>query len=285
LLGRVVEAAATLEKLELRTATDMLSARGELVVFEIALRRGRAAPARAALARARAAADRSGIDALRAEVERAERTLALPVARLIANGTEQALTLSEAEALLASSDLVVDACRREARWRRREVRLARRPILFAILRGLAAAWPADASRETLCERAFRTRPIDESHRARLRVEVGRLRAELRELADVRATPKGFVLVPRSGEARLLAPPIESPDAAVLALMADGEAWSTSALALALDASQRTVQRALGELETSGKVRAIGRGRARRWLTAPIGGFATTLLLPALSGLS
>ena len=83
--------------------------------------------------------------------------------------------------------------------------------------------------------------------------------------------------------RLLAPPIESPDAAVLALLADGEAWSTSALALALGSSQRTVQRALVALEEAGQVRALGRGRSRRWLSAPVAGFATTLLLPVSDG--
>lgn len=285
LLGRVTEAGGALDKLDLRAAPAMLTARGELAAFEIALRRGRTAPARAALARARAAADRSGIDPLSAEVERAERTLALPVARLIAGGEERPLVLAEVETVLASPHLIVDACRRVARSERREVRLARRPVLFALLRALAEAWPGEATREILCERAFRARRTNESHRARLRVELGRLRREIRSLADVRATPGGFALLPRSGEVVVLAPPIETPDAAVLALMADGEAWSTSALALALGSSQRTVQRALGALEASGKVRTLGRGRARRWLAAPVGGFATTLLLPALSGLS
>jgi hypothetical protein len=285
LLGRVTEAGDALDKLDLRAASDMLTARGELVAFEIALRRGRTAPARAALARAKAAADRSGIDPLRAEVERAECTLALPVARLIAGGEERPLVLAEVETVLASQHLIVDACRRVARSERREVRLARRPILFALLRALAEAWPGEATREMLCERAFRARRPNESHRARLRVELGRLRKELRSLADVRATPRGFALLPRSGEVVVLAPPIESPDAAVLALMADGEAWSTSALALALGSSQRTVQRALGALEASGKMRTFGRGRARRWLAAPVGGFATTLLLPAPPGIS
>ncbi len=193
--------------------------------------------------------------------------------------------LAEVETVFASQHLIVDACRRVARWERREVCFARRPILFALLRALGEAWPGEATREMLCELAFRARRINESHRARLRVEIGRLRRELRPLADVRATPGGFALLPRSGEVQVLAPPIESPDAAVLALMADGEAWSTSALALALGSSQRTVQRALSALEASGKVRALGRGRARRWLTAPVSGFATTLLLPALSGMS
>ena len=284
LLGRVTEAGDAFDNLDLRAAPAMLTARGELVAFEIALRRGHTAPARAALARARAAADRSGIDPLCAEVERAECTLALPAARLIAGGEERPLVLAEVETVLASQHLIVDACRRAARLEGREVRLARRPVLFALLRLLAEAWPGEATREMLCERAFGARRTNESHRARLRVELGRLRKELRSLADVRATPGGFALLPRSGEVLVLAPPIESPDAAVLALMADGEAWSTSALALALGSSQRTVQRALSALEASGKVRTLGRGRARRWLSAPISGFATTLLLPALPGM-
>jgi hypothetical protein len=284
LLGRVTEAGDALDELDLRAAPAMLTARGELVAFEIALRRGHTAPARAALARARAAADRSGIEALCAEVERAERALSLPAARLIAGGEERPLVLAEVETVLGSKHLIVDACRRAARSERREVRLARRPVLFALLRSLAEAWPGEATREILCERAFRARRPNESHRARLRVELGRLRRELRLLADVRATPGGFTLLPRSGEVLVLAPPIESPDAAVLALMADGEAWSTSALALALGSSQRTMQRSLAGLEASGKVRALGRGRARRWLSAPIGGFVTTLLLSAPPGI-
>jgi tetratricopeptide (TPR) repeat protein len=285
LLGRMTEAGDALDKLDLRAAPSMLTARGELVAFEIALRRGHTAPARAALARAQAAAVRSGIGPLCAEVERAERTLALPAARLIARGEERPLVLSEVEKVLASEHLIVDACRRAARLERHEVRLARRPVLFALLRSLAEAWPGEATRGILFERAFGVRRANESHRARLRVELGRLRRELRLLADVRATPGGFALLPRSSEVLVLAPPIEGPDAAVLALMADGEAWSTSALALALGSSQRTVQRALGALETSGKVRTLGRGRGRRWLCAPIGGFATTLLLPTPPGMS
>ena len=285
LLGRVAEASAALDKVDLRTASAMLTARGELIAFEIALRRGRSVPARAALARARAASAHSRIQSLQAEIEQAERTLALPAARLIARGQERPLLVAEVETVLASQHLIVDACRRVARWQRSEVRLARRPVLFALLRSLAEAWPGEATREWLCDRAFHARRINETHRARLRVELGRLRNELRTLADVRATPRGFALLPRSDDVTVLAPPIEGADAAVLALMADGEAWSTSALALALGASQRTVQRALSDLVASGKVRAVGRGRARRWLAAPIIGFATTLLLPALPGVS
>jgi DNA-binding transcriptional ArsR family regulator len=279
LLGRVDEAEAALAEVELAGAPARLVAVAALVAFEIALRRGTAVPARAALDQARAAAAQSGIGMLRAEVEHAGRMLALPAARLVAAGGVRSLTLAEVEVVLASDALIVDGCRRLVRRGETEVRLARRPVLFALLRGLAEAWPAEATREVLIERAFGARRGNESHRARLRVEIGRLRRELRGLAELTATAGGFVLAPRAGEVQLLAPPIESPDAAVLALLADGEAWSTSALALALGTSQRTAQRALAALEQAGQVRAIGGGRAQRWLSAPIAGFATSLLLP------
>jgi DNA-binding transcriptional ArsR family regulator len=288
LLGRVDEAEGACARLDLASLPARLAAVGGLVGFEIALRRGRAEPAREALAGAREAAARSGIAALGAEVEHAAMTLVLPAARLVAAGQTRSLTLSEVEAVLASPDLVIDGCRHTARRRDRLVRLARRPVLFALLRGLAEAWPGEAAREVLIEGAFGARRANASHRARLRVELGRLRHEMRPLAEIRATAGGFTLAPRGAEpevgaVRLLAPPIESPDAAVLALLADGEAWSTSALALALGSSQRTVQRALGALEEAGQVRALGRGRSQRWLSAPVAGFATTLLLPVAGG--
>jgi len=284
LLGRIDEADGACATLELGAGPARLAAIAALITFEIALRRGRAEQARDALAGAREAAARSGIGALCAEVEQAGRTLVLPAARLVAAGEARSLTLAEVEAVLASPDLVVDGCRRAARRGERVVRLSRRPVLFELLCGLAEAWPSEAAREHLIERAFAARRTNPSHRARLRVEIGRLRHELRPLAEIRATAGGFTLVPRgAGTVRLLAPPIESPDAAVLALLADGEAWSTSALALALGSSQRTVQRALVALEEAGQVRALGRGRSQRWLSAPVAGFATTLLLPVSDG--
>jgi DNA-binding transcriptional ArsR family regulator len=286
LLGRIDEAEAASAALALDGAPARLGAVAALVRFEIALRRGRAAPAEAALAQARCAAAQAGIAALGAEVEHAARALVLPAARLVEATDARSLTLAEVEAILASTDLVVDGCRRVVRRGERLVRLARRPVLFALLRGLAEAWPAEAARAGLIERAFGARRTNASHRARLRVELGRLRRELRPFAEVRATAGGFVLAPRGPgpvTVRLLVPPIESPDAAVLALLADGEAWSTSALALALGASQRTAQRALAALEAAGQVRALGRGRSQRWLSAPVAGFATTLLLPVAVG--
>jgi hypothetical protein len=253
----------------------------ELVLAGIAVRRLRTRAARAALARAKSAARRAGIPALTAEVEIASRVLATPAARLIAPGIQRQLLLGQVEALLSSNALVVDACRHGVRHKGRMVSLAKRPVLFALLRGLAEAWPADVPRDALIARAFRLKLADESHRARLRVEIARLRTLLRTLADVRATKRGFALVPCSANKVLvLARLVEEKHAVVLALLADGESWSSSALALALAASQRTVQRALDSLAAAGKVQSLGRGRTRRWMTPPAPGFTTTLLLPA-----
>ena len=281
LIGRLDEAERVLADLDPAPFPPASRAAHELVVAGIAMRRLRTKTAHAALARAESAARLAGIPALTAEVESASLVLNTPAARLIARGEERLLRLEEVEALLESKALVVDACRHVVRNARTVISLARRPVLFALARALGEAWPADVPRATLVARAFRGKHADESHRARLRVEMGRLRRMLRTLADVSATKQGFALVPHGArEVVVLARPVEEDNAAVLAFLADGESWSSSALALALGASQRTVQRALDELAATGKVQSFGRGRARRWMTPPVPGFTTTLLLPA-----
>ena len=281
LIGRLDEAERLLVALDPTPFPSASRAAHELVVAGIAMRRLHTKAARAALARAEDAVRRAGIPALSAEVESASRLLDAPAARLIARGEERVLRLEEVEALLSSKALVVDACRFVVRSAGTVASLARRPVLFSLARALGEAWPADASRSTLVACAFRGKDADESHRARLRVEIGRLRRELRVLADVSATKRGFALVPRAArEVVVLARPVEEEHAAVLAFLADGESWSSSALALALGASQRTVQRALDELAAAGKVQSFGRARALRWMTPPLPGFTTTLLLPA-----
>ena len=281
LIGRLDEAESTMAKLDPGPFPPASKAAHELVVAGIAMRRLHTKAARAALARAAHAARQAGIPALTAEVESATLVLNTPAARLIARGEERLLLLDDVEALQASKALVVDACRYVVRDARAVVLLARRPVLFALARALGEAWPEDVPRGTLLARAFRAKHADESHRARLRVEIGRLRRMLRPLADVSATSQGFALVPRRArEIVVLARPVEEQHAAVLAFLADGESWSSSALALALGASQRTVQRAVEQLAAAGKVQSFGRGRARRWMTPPVPGFTTTLLLPA-----
>jgi hypothetical protein len=281
LIGRLDEAEQALAELDPAPLPPAIRAAHELVVAGLAMRRVRTATARAALARAENAARRAGIAELAAEVESATKILDTPAARLIAQGEERPLLLEEVEALQASQALVVDACRHAVRHAGAVVSLATRPVLFTLARALGEAWPSDVPRAELIARAFRGKAADESHRARLRVEVGRLRGALKALAGVNATEQGFLLVPRGArEVVVLAQPVDDEHSAVLALLADGESWSSSALALALDASQRTVQRSLDALAGAGKVQAFGQGRARRWMTPPVGGFTTTLLLPA-----
>jgi hypothetical protein len=280
LIGRLDEVEHALAELDPAPFPPALKAAHELVVAGIAMRRLRTKTARAALARAERAARAADIPALTAEVESASLVLNTPAARLIARGEERLLLLEDVEALLASKALIVDACRYVLRDARTVVSLATRPVLFALARALGEAWPADVPRSTLIARAFRAKNADESHRARLRVEVARLRVELRTLSDVSATKRGFALAPRRArEVVVLAPPVEEQHAAVLAFLADGESWSSSALAIALGASPRTVQRALDSLAAAGKVQPFGRGRARRWMTRPVPGFPTILLLP------
>ncbi|HUB10286.1 MAG TPA: helix-turn-helix domain-containing protein [Myxococcales bacterium] len=280
LVGRLEEAELALAKVDPRPFPPASLAAHHLAVAGIAIRRLRIHVAEAALAEAERAARDSGIAALVSEVQGARRALETPAARLRARGEERSLLLSEVEALLESQALVVDACRHVVRHRTKAIVLTRRPVLFTLVRALAEAWPGDASRDRLVARAFEARVVNESHRVRLRVEMARLRRLLGEVADVRATKRGFELVPRRArEVAVLARPIEEEHGAVLAFLTDGESWSSSALALALGASQRTVQRALDALEKAGKVQSFGRARARRWVTAPLVGFTATLLLP------
>jgi hypothetical protein len=280
-VGRIDAAERALSGLDLRASAPALRAVHELIVAGIALRRDQARAAARALARARAAAIESGIPALCAEIDAASLSLARPAARLLTRGTAQDLRLRDVEALFSSPALIVDACRFSVRRGTRAIELARRPALFTLARLLAEAWPEDVPRETLVTRAYRARRIDETYRARLRVEIGRLRRALATLADVTATPRGFAISPRGAfEVVVLARPVDDEHAAVLALLADGESWSTSALALALRTSPRTVQRAVETLSKAGKVQPLGKGRARRWITPPLPGITTSLLLPA-----
>lgn len=281
LLGRLGDAAAARSSIDLAGAPPALVAVAELATAEIALRSLHTAPARAALARAQIAATRARVPALLAEVGEACAALERPAARRLQGGHEQMLRLDEVEALLAGDALVVDACRRGLHAGGTWQSLARRPVLFTLARALAEAWPRDVERNALIACAFHTRRPDETHRARLRVEIGRLRALAAPLARIEASARGFALEPIGARAVVvLLPPIDGDRASLLALLADGAAWSTSALALALSASQRTVQRALAELQQAGRVRSIGQARAQRWLAAPLTGFTTNLLLPA-----
>jgi len=282
LLGRLAEAERMLAAGDPAALPPPLRAVHELAVTGIAMRRLRAREARAALTRATAAARRAGVPALHAEVASLGAALEAPAARLLTPGGARLMSLEEIEALLGSGTVVVDACRHVVTRGTTRVMLAGRPVLFALARTLGEAWPGDASRAALL-RSFGAHFTDASHRARLRVEISRLRRALAPLASVNATPAGFTLAPRRTDTvAVLAPPAPIPErhGAVFGLLADGEGWSSSALALALGTSPRTVQRALDALASAGLVQGVGRGRARRWLASPVLGIATPLLLPA-----
>jgi hypothetical protein len=281
LIGHLDDAERALAKLDATQLDPSLRTAHELVVAGIAIRRVRAKDARAALLRAERAARAAGIPALWAEVDGALHILNGIAARQVDKGEDRPLRLEEVESLLASKAFIVDACRLVVRQAGIVIPLARRPVLFTLARALAEAWPRDVPRDELIARAFRMKRADESHRARLRVEIGRVRRLLRSIADVSATPDGFALgVRRTRDVVVLVLPVEVEYANVLALLSDGESWSSSALGMALGTSQRTVQRALDELAAAGKVQTFGRGRSRRWLTPPLPGFTTALLLPA-----
>ena len=257
LIGRPDESERRLDAIDVRVLPRASRTGYWLVAAGIAMRRMRAGAAQAALDRAGQAAGEMGIPSLAAEVERAVQTLRAPAARLIARDGQRLLGLAEAERLIASDALVVDACRNVLRSGVMVVPLAGRPVLFAIARALAEAWPEDVPRERLIARSFRAREADESHRARLRVEIGRLRKALRPLAGVEATKRGFLLKPHKAESvAVLVPPVEGEHAGVLALLGDGAAWSSSALALALGLSPRSIQRALEALAGAGKVEIL-----------------------------
>jgi hypothetical protein len=281
LIGRLDDAEHKLARLDPAPLPPALKAAHELLLAGIAMRRLQTKGARAALDRAEHAARQARIPALAVEVENARLLLNTPAARLIAGGKERSLLLEDVEALFASKALVIDACRHVVRDESKRVSLATRPVLFTLARALGEACPEDVARDALVARAFRLKLADESHRARLRVEMARLRTKLRPLAEVRATARGFALVPRRAQkVVVLARPVEEKHAEVLAFLADGEAWSSSALALALGTGQRTVQRALDSLAEAGKVQSFGHGRTLRWMTPPMPGITTTLLLPA-----
>jgi hypothetical protein len=280
LVGRVDEAERAAAEVDPAALPPPSRTVHELVAAGIAIRRLHTRAARAALDRAARAARQARISALTAEVESALRVLSSPAARLIERGDDRLLRLDEVAALLTSETLVVDACRRVVSDQGRVVSLVTRPVLFALARALGEAWPGDVPRDALVARVFGSKYADESHRARLRVEIGRLRHVLDGVAHVAATKRGFTLTPhRAPEVVVLALPVESEHAAVLAFLADGESWSSSALALAMGTSQRSVQRALESLRAEGRVQWFGRGRARRWTAPSVPGFTTTLLLP------
>lgn len=284
LLGKVEAAAETLSSIDLRGAPAVLIAMAQLAKADLALRGLKTADARRALARAASAARLAKVQALYREVIRAQSDLDKPAARISSISGAGLVTLEEVEQVFRSGDLVIDACRRRVRQASVSVSLLTRPVLLGLAVALGERAPHEVQRSVLIERAFGGRTSSESMRARLRVEVGRLRKLLSRFAQIEATPGGFSMKPRgSVRVSVLLPPDSDAASALSALLRGGEAWSTSALATALGRSQRTVQRALSTMLEAGRVDASGAGRARRWVAPPPAGFVATLALTTRDG--
>ncbi len=280
LLGYLGEVERILNEIDPQLLPPARQAAHEMIVAGLAMRKLRTAEAREAFGRAGEAARLSGIPSLRIEVEKSARLLEVTVGRAISRGRERPVLLEDAESLRASGALIVDACSRVVRCLKMVVPLTSRPVLFTLARVLAEAWPGDLQRESIICQTFDVKIINETHRARLRVEIGRLRKLLGPIASIKATRSGYVLTPvMAAEVIVLAWPVDEKNAALLSFLSDGEAWSSSALAVVLAVSQRTVQRALDALAADGKVQWFGYGRARRWTASTVPGFTTILLLP------
>ena len=276
LLGRIDEA-SRLVALDLRGAPPKLRVHAELLRADIAARRLRVLEAEAAIARARTAARSAALPPLSAHVERAAADIAAPVARLVRGGTTELATLAVIASLGRDDALVVDACRRELRLGGATVSLAKRPLLFALAQTLGEVAPLARSRALLIERAFGARRTSDSLRARLRVEIGRLRRALAPLGSaIDSTLEGFAL--REERVLVVLPPGDGEASLLLALLRSGEAWSSSAVASASGLGKRAVQRGLAALKQAGKIDSHGAGRSRRWVARPPDGFAITLLL-------
>jgi len=278
-LGRPEDAERLLRHAKLAPAAPLERTFAELVRVELAAKRGDPDVLTAALASASAAADRAAIPALVSEVARIRDHYEGPTAVITSRGKARTASFCEVCALGRSADVVIDGGGREVRSSGDCISFARRPVLFELLRILAEAWPEAVSRDLLIKRAFGARRLNESHRIRLRVEVGRLRKFVRRRLAVIAKEPGYALF-ANHEVALVMPLEESPASRVLSLMHGGEPWSASSLALALGVSERTVQRSLGELQSAGKVGATGNGRGRRWVR--LFEIPTDLLLPRSS---
>ena len=280
LLGRLGEARRVVEDVLTEKLEPDLRALAWLARAEIAIRTLATTDARDALSRARASLDGTPNQLLARALVALEQELSLPVARMLRGGVVRDADLFAIEALSRGEVLLIDACRRVAIAGRVTIPLARRPVLFALLLVLARAWPASVPRDELASRAFDARRVNESHRSRLRVEIGRLRKIMDGLgAEPVATADGYALASKR-EVALLLPPSDDDAARIALLLGDGAAWSAKGLAEHAGVSKSTAQRALGLLVKNGSAIRTGKGKDVRY-TRPGTPIASRMLLLGL----
>lgn len=280
MLGRLDEA-ETILAVHGHGGHPVLRAIANLLGAHLFFRQLRIGEARTALARASGDLEAGGPEALRMEVLRMHATLRTPFAGRRSGKDLLPLLPDALCALNQSVNLIVDATRFEVRHRESAISLVTRPVLFSLLSCLATAWPGECRREDLIGAVFRGRQVDESYRARLRVEMLRLRRLLGAVGSVVATAGGYRLVPDNATAVVMIEPLAGTrHAQLLALLGDGEAWTSLAVAEALGASRRTAQRSLEALSREGLVRKQGAGSAQRWRAPGVDPIALAMLLPA-----
>jgi hypothetical protein len=280
LRGRLAEASHVVEEvLAERSLASGVKAVAWLAKAEIAVRATLAGEAREALKKAREAMAAAPNELLARALVALEVELSQPVARLERGGVLRTADLFAIEAASSGAVLLVDACRRLVIGGRASVPLAKRPVLFALLFVLARAWPNGVARDELASRAFDAKKVNASHRARLRVELGRLRKLLSGLAEPVATDDGYVLA-SAREVMTLLPPSDDDDARIAILLGDGASWSAQGLAEHAGVSKRTAQRALADLVAKGGAMRSGTGKAVRY-TRPGPRIASRMLLLGL----
>lgn len=255
LLGRPGAADMTVASvLDVDVAVDVRAV-AYLTRAEIATRRLEADKAKRAIAAARDVLAGGPNALLDRALAALERDLAAPVARLVAEGVERRIDLATIERLPESS-IVIDACRRQVVAGRASIPFAKKPVLFALVVGLARAWPRDVARDALAREAFGVQRVNASHRARLRVEVGRVRKLLAPILAPVATADGYALS-SSLPVVIVLPMADDDDAKVAVLLGDGATWTARSVADHAGISLRTAQRALGRLVDAGRVRRSG----------------------------
>lgn len=277
LLGRPQVARGELESLVRPGSEPEVLAAACLAEAEVAIAESRPSRARAALERARMHLAHVAHSLLGRAIEAAEHDLLRPVARIHRGGRELAASLFDVESLLDGPAFVIDACKKRAMNGLVEVPLARRPVLFALLLELGRGAPRPLSHGDLLSRVFGARRADESHRVRLRVEVGRLRERLDgTFARIEPERGGYRLV-TAAEVVILLPETDERDSRVYFLLGDGASWSARELAEHTASSVRSVQRALGELVDRGLVGRFGSGKQVRYARAAIPSSSRMLL--------
>lgn len=272
LLGRGGEALRDLEAVGGdQTAPRVTRAIALLAAGEAALRTRRASLARDLFRSARdlvSAAD----PMLWSEIARALAALDEPVVVAIERREETRMDMLAVEAIVTPPPMggdrrfVVDSPAGVLIGPDGERRSLRaKPALLALLVALARSHPDAVEWKALASSVMSAPRPNESHRARLKVELGRLRRMLPSGTAIRSLGGGAWTLETAASVVTLVPLLRrAPEERALTLLSDGRAWRAKDLAEALEMGPRVMQRDLAALAARGVVRQTGRGPTTRW---------------------